>query len=267
MTRPARGALTRRWGATLAAMRAVAALSLGLAAGGCQSGKSEAPPPAAARPASGSSRPAASAPAAPAAPAPAHVQLPRSPATPPHRTVRPLGRAQLERLAAAAFPGFAREDHDTYYGSVEVRHVTQTRPRLGVTVTIGPCTRARACPAMDLARWTARRDELARQLPKELVGRPDTRFEIGARALAGAPAIYTYQLGYAAGTDANDQPSIDYSDAYTLYYNDGVNQVRVMAHYLDDAVGGIDQLLALAPPEDLEKLAVAFASFYVHAWN
>jgi hypothetical protein len=40
-----------------------------------------------------------------------------------------------------------------------------------------------------------------------------------------------------------------------------------MAHYLDDAVGGIDQLRAIAPPEDLEKLAIAFASFYVHAWN
>jgi len=247
-------------------MRGVVALCLGLAAVGCQSGKSE-PPPAAARAASGSSGPVASATADPAAPAPAHIKLPRSPATPVRRTTRPLDRDRLERLSAAAFPDFAREDHDTDDGSVEVRHVTQTRPRLGVTVRIGPCTKSRACPAMDLAGWAARRDELARQLPKELVGRPDTRFEIGARALAGAAAIYTYQLGYSAGTDDKDQPSIDYSDAYILYYNDGVNQIRVMAHYLDDAVGGIDQLLAIAPPEDLEKLAVAFASFYVHGWD
>jgi hypothetical protein len=57
-----------------------------------------------------------------------------------------------------------------------------------------------------------------------------------------------------------------YSDAYTIYYNDGINQIRVVASYADDAVPGIDQLLALAPQEDLEKLAVAFASYYVHEW-
>jgi hypothetical protein len=46
-----------------------------------------------------------------------------------------------------------------------------------------------------------------------------------------------------------------------------VNQIRVNAAYLDDAVGGIDHLLAVAPPEDLEKLAVAFLEFYVHEWH
>ena len=120
---------------------------------------------------------------------------------------------------------------------------------------------------MELAGWTARRDELAHQLPQALLGRPDTRFEIGARAIAGAPAIYTYQLGYTTGTDEKDQPSADYTDAYVVYYNDGTNQLRVMAHYLDDAVGGIDPLVAIAPPEDLERLAVAFASFYVRTWK
>jgi len=32
-------------------------------------------------------------------------------------------------------------------------------------------------------------------------------------------------------------------------------------------IGGIDKLLAVAPPEDLEKLAVAFMSFYLHEWK
>ena len=86
-------------------------------------------------------------------------------------------------------------------------------------------------------------------------------------ALPISPAIYSYQLGYAAEIDHNDPAAVDYGDAYIVYYNDGVNQIRVIAHYLDDAAGGIDQLLAAAPPEELEKLAVAFASFYVHAWN
>lgn len=211
--------------------------------------------------------PAAPSPSTAEPPAPAHVKLPRSPTTPARRSRAILNARQLSWLASVAFPDFDRQDRSAARGTIEVRHVTQTRPRLGVTVTIGPCIPRIVCPPMKLARWTGRRDELLGQLPRELRGRPDTRFEIGARTLAGAPAIYTYQLGYASGSDEHDQPSIDYSDAYILYYNDGINQMRVMAHYLDDAVGGLDQLLAVAPPEDLEKLATAFASFYVHAWN
>jgi hypothetical protein len=193
--------------------------------------------------------------------------LPRSPATPLRRTARRLPRPKLDWLAAVTFPDFNRQERRAAQGSIEVRHVTQSRPHLGVTVTIGPCLTRAACPPMTLARWSARHDELLGQLPRELRNRPDTRFEIGAHALNGAPAIFTYQLGYSSGKDETDQPSLDYSDAYTLYYNDGINQIRVMAHYVDDPVGGIDRLLAVAPPEDLEKLAVAFASFYVHAWN
>ncbi|HEX8111942.1 MAG TPA: hypothetical protein VF516_29620, partial [Kofleriaceae bacterium] len=162
---------------------------------------------------------------------------------------------------------FEREDQGTTSGVVLFRHTTRSRPHLAVSVVMGPCSAQRACQAMDLASWTARQGELRGQLPKELRSRPDTRFEIGVRAIAGAPAIYTYQLGYAGGVDEKDQPSADYTDAYVLYYSDGINQIRVMAHYVDDALGGIPQLLAIAPPDDLEKLAVAFASFYLHAWQ
>jgi hypothetical protein len=265
------------------------AFSLALA-GGCQAGQRDPPPTAGASllaagaplPAAGAPLPAAGSPSlavcepsttadslagleAPAV-APVHVKLPRSPATPPRRTTRRLGRAQLDWLAAVPFPDFDRQARSAPAGSVEVRHVTHTRPRLGVTVTIGPCSSRTTCPPMKLGYWAARRAALLGQLPGKLRSRPDTRFEIGARALSGVPAIYTYQVGYSAGTDNKDQPAVDYSDAYIVYFNDGVNQIRVMAHYLDDAVG-LDQLLASAPPEELEKLAVAFASFYVHAWN
>jgi hypothetical protein len=258
-------------------MRGVAALAVALAMtpglgaeAGCQSRRTDPPPAPAATPGAAATSPAGSAADAAAQAVPAHVRLPRSPDVPARPTTRPLTRAELDRLSAVEFPDFEREDRGAAPDPVElveVRHTTKTRPRLAVTVAIGPCTRARACPAMALAGWTARRDELARQLPAALIGRPETRFEIGARTIAGAPAIYTYQLGYAAGTDDKDQPSADYSDAYVVYYNDGRNQLRVMAHYVDDAVGGIDQLLAIAPPEDLEKLAVAFASFYVRSWT
>jgi hypothetical protein len=242
----------------------------------CQSGKSAPPPPA-----SAPARTAAPIPVAPAAPGspaagtgataspvePAHIKLPRSPDAPVRPTRRPLDAAVLGRLAATEFPGFEREDQGAAAGVVRFRHTTRSRPHLAVSVVIGPCSARPACPAMDLASWTARQDELRGQLPNELRGRPDTRFEIGARAIAGAPAIYTYQLGYAGGIDEKDQPAADYTDAYVVYYNDGTNQIRVMAHYVDDALGSLAQLLAIAPPDDLEKLAVAFASFYLHAWQ
>jgi hypothetical protein len=184
---------------------------------------------------------------------------------------------------------------------VEVRHTTATRPKIGVTVTIDACPRiprgkrpapakvaapakplspakqaaaARLaastpppCTAMALEPWQAKGDELKQFLSKELIARPDTQFEVGVREFLGVTAIYTYQLGYYFGKDEHDQPIGDYSDAYVLYYNDGINQIRVNAHYRDDALGGRDQLLAVAPRGDLEKLAVAFMNFYIHEWK
>jgi hypothetical protein len=215
---------------------------------------------------------------------PGHVTLPRTPSTPPHRTIRPLGRKELERLSALEFKDFDRQERGVTDRFVEVRHSTKTRPILGVTVTIEPCdppapsVRAarkaahrtapgRTCAPMELDAWKTRTAELKQFLSKQLIARPDTRFEVGTREVLGVPAIYTYQVGAFFGKDERDQPVGAYSDAYILYYNDGINQIRVNACYLDDSVGGIDKLLAVAPPEDLEKLAVAFMSFYLHAWK
>jgi hypothetical protein len=241
------------------------ALIAAAAAGACQRDRT-APPPAA-----GSARPAPAAaasrgPAEPPAAVPAHVRLPRSPDAPIAATRRPLERDQLDRLVAVEFADFERRAPDAYKGLVEVRHTTRSRPRLGVAVIAGPCSEAAACPAIEPAAWTARRDELLRQLPEALRAHPDTRLDIAPLRVAGAAAIGVFELGYASQVDDHDQPAIDYIDAFVIHYNDGVNQLRVTASYADDA-GGIDQLLALAPREDLERLATAFASYYLHAWN
>jgi hypothetical protein len=125
----------------------------------------------------------------------------------------------------------------------------------------------RACVPMRLAAWKARGDLLSQFLSKELAARADTRFEVGTRSLAGITAISTYQLGHFFGKDDRDQPVGAYSDAYVLHYNDGINRIRIIASYLDDAVASKDQLLALAPRADLERMAVAFLSFYLHEWK
>ena len=195
---------------------------------------------------------------------PGAVRLPRSTEAPFRPTTRPLTHDQLARLAAIEHADFERSERDAPGGAVEVRHTTRARPKLGVTVTIEPCG---PCLAMDVARWQPPRDELARSLPPTLRDRPDTRVTLAARPIGGATAIALTALGAASGADEHGQPTRDYVDAYTLEYNDRVNRIRVTASYLDDAIGGVDGLVAIAPPEDLEKLAVAFLGFYVRQWR
>lgn len=208
----------------------------------------------------------------------AHVTLPKSPSTPIKRSAKPFTRKQREWMSAFRFKDFDRQARATNDEFTEFRHTTLTRPKLSVTVKLDACKRGKrparkgapepsACMPMDLEAWKARSDELKQSLSAELIARPDTRFEVGARELFGMPAIYTYQLGYFFGQDDKGQPAGDYSDAYVLHYNDGVNQIQVVAAYVDDPVGGKDQLVALAPQEDLERLAVAFTSFYLHRWH
>ncbi|HSR98338.1 MAG TPA: hypothetical protein VLM79_14875 [Kofleriaceae bacterium] len=282
------------------------ALGIALEAG-CQNGPPPPAPAPAAQPAPSAATPAASSavPAGAArdpagsddgfvgestrAPGPvpeaAHVTLPRTTSEPPNRTARPLPRKELARLAALEFPDFDRQERGLADRFVELRHTTRTRPILGVTVTIEPCdappsgkparqTRTKraaapshTCAPMELDAWKAKGDELKQFLSKQLAARPETRFEVGTRDVLGAPAIFTYQLGADFGKDESEQPVAAYSDAYILYYNDGVNQIRINASYLDDAVGGVERLAAIAPKEDLEKLAVAFMSVYLHEWR
>ena len=69
---------------------------------------------------------------------------------------------------------------------------------------------------------------------------------------------------YQQGKDQNG-PVGAFSNAYALYYNDNVNQIRVVSEYKDDWQTRED-LMRIAPREDLEKLARAFLDAYTHAW-
>jgi hypothetical protein len=191
-----------------------------------------------------------------------HVRLPRFSDAAIRRTTQPLSAAQLARLAAIEHADFERQDRGSLATSVEVRHTTRTRPLLAVTVQIAPCE---PCAALDTS--AQRRAERVAELPAALRDRPDTRVELATRQVAGVTAVATYELGAAFGTDEHGQPAGDYLDAYRLDYHDGVNRIRVTASYVDDAVGSVDRLRAIAPPADLEKLAVAFLGFYLHQWQ
>jgi hypothetical protein len=191
------------------------------------------------------------------------LDLPKSSRSAPRKTTKPLDRAQYEKMSALEYPGWERDVRSLNDRGLEVRYKTAARPVLSVTLTVSPCF---DCIPPDLPKWKAKEDALKNTLLPELRERKDTVFEVGEVKLAGAPLIFTYQLahGYAADEDQNRQGP--YSNAYTVYHNDGINQIRVLAQYADDPVATRDELVGLAPRDDLQMIALAFLDAYTHAW-
>ena len=140
----------------------------------------------------------------------------------------------------------------------------------------------------------------------ELIAAPDTVFELGTTELNGTPMIFQYQLaqtqptpmpgtepagsagsgsatkaakaakpapppkaagsGSSAAAPAVEPGSYAWSHAYTLYYNDGQNQIRVVAEYKDDPLITKEAMAEQVPRADLENVAQAFIDVYTQAW-
>jgi hypothetical protein len=189
--------------------------------------------------------------------------LPHGPGTPPLKTTRKLVRADFEKLSELQYPGFTKQVHALNDVILEMRQKTNDHPRLWATVTIEPCG-ADDCWPMDLDTWKKHEPEL-KKLLGTLDGQPDVDWEIGKTELHGQPLIYTYQLGQHAGSGEGGG-SLAFTNAYILYFNDGVNKMRVVAEYKDDPVKSKEILAQQAPKGDLESLAIAFFDAYSHAW-
>jgi hypothetical protein len=96
---------------------------------------------------------------------------------------------------------------------------------------------------------------------------PDITWEMGMTKMNGAPVVYTYQVGTSAGSGSATigGEGFSFTDNYVAYYNDGVNQIRVVGAYKDDPASKND-LIKMAPKDDLQALALAFLDVYTHAW-
>jgi len=181
--------------------------------------------------------------------------------TPPKKTAAKLAEADFMRMSKFDHAGFTKRVRNTANG-LDVRYSTD-RPRIGTTVTITPCF---TCPEMTLEKWKEREDsDLKFLLGEELRNRPDTTWEMGTVDLHGQMLIYTYQVGHYFGKDDLGNPHAAYSDAYALYFNDGINQIRVVSEYQDAPVSR-DEMLSVAPKDDLARLALGFIDYYTHAW-
>jgi hypothetical protein len=191
------------------------------------------------------------------------LDLPKSSRSAPIKTTRPLEKARYEEMSSLDYPGWAKEVRYLGEEALEVRYRTEARPNLSVTIAASPCF---DCIPLELPRWKAKEAALRNLLPPELRERKDTVFEIGEVKLASAPVIYTYQLAHGYLPDGDQQRQGPYSNAYVAYYNDGINQIRVIAQYADDPVATRDELMNLAPKGDLQRIALAFLDAYTHAW-
>jgi hypothetical protein len=197
-------------------------------------------------------------------PAPANDDPPVPPSnSKPIAKSAPYSLDTGKKLAELKFPGFELKVRGTTEKGFEVRHLTEKHPKIAVTVSILPCFN---CTEMSVEKWKSQTDGLKLLVQPELRDRPETDFEVGEVNLAGTKMIYSYQAGQYFGKDDNGNPIGAYTDAYAVYYNDGVNQIRVVAEFKDDPRATKEDMLALVPRAKIEKLAKGFMDAYAHAW-
>jgi hypothetical protein len=206
------------------------------------------------------------------------IVLPHSDGSPIKPTTAKIDPETMQKLQNMTWRGFAAKPHgfNADKGMMEMQQRTTDHPTIWAIITIAPCTETTVLPAclpMDLSKWNSepRYTELRNILPEALRKQPDTIFEVGVGAVASAKMIFTYQLGqsvsHPGGTGSNFDPGgFSFTDAFFLYYNDGVNQIRVVAEYKDDPKSSKEKMAEVAPKADLENVARAFMDAYVHAW-
>lgn len=187
------------------------------------------------------------------------IALPHGTGLPPIKTTKPVDVEIFNKLAKLTYTGFQfeRRGNDKV---VELRHMTEDHPKILTTAVIKPC--ADDCTPIDLDKWKAKGDALKEFLAPDLRTAPDTVFEVAKTDINGAPMIYTYQLGQAFKKDGSGT----YTEMYVLYYNDGINQIRVESHYADDPLKSKEDLAKLVPKEDLENVAKGFMDAFTQAW-
>lgn len=186
--------------------------------------------------------------------------LPRGDGTPPKKTTTPLTKADFERLSKIEYPGFDLDVRQVGDKVVELRYKTKDHPRLWAVVTIQPCL---DCIPMELDKWKAKTEELKVTLAG-LKDEPDVTFEVGETNIASQRIMYTYQVGTGTHKDVGGD-AFGFTNNLNAYYNDGVNQIKVVAAYKDDPASK-EELMKLAPKMDLLVLALGFLDAFTHQW-
>ncbi|MEO8843091.1 MAG: hypothetical protein ABI591_29250 [Kofleriaceae bacterium] len=202
------------------------------------------------------------------------IVLPHGDGSPPKKTTAPLTLDELIALQRRNYKGFQSQPHaiSAERGS-EIAYLTEDHPRIVTTITIAPCSDKAVlggCVPINLGAWTARTGELKKMVPPDLRDLPDTKFEVGVVKFHATDLIYTFQVGQTSGVkttgSAAGRTYIEYTYAYILYYNDGHNQIRVVAEVKDSANAGRTKMVTDTPPSDLANTAQAFFDATTQLW-
>jgi hypothetical protein len=175
--------------------------------------------------------------------------------TPPVKTTKPIDAAKAQELAKRDFPSWGREVRNADDKGVDLLYMSETHPIVVIAVNASKCF---DCLPMEESKWKAKSDALRYVIGPELKDHRDTTWEMGMTDIAGTPYAFTYHVAF-DGAGA-------YSTAYAVYYNDGVNMIRVIASYGDAPPKSRDAMVAWATRQNLEQVAKGFMDEFVHAW-
>jgi hypothetical protein len=200
------------------------------------------------------------------------IVLPHGTGKPPVKTTEPLPLKKLLELQQRTWNGFEAQPHAINPDKgMEVQHITKDKPKITATITVAPCSDEAVlgpCKPMQLALWQADEAHLKMMIPDEL--RTDAKFEVGTVKFHTADLIYTFQLGQTNGTFSKGSNAgmayVAFTYAYILYFNDGVNQIRVVAEYKDAPMANIGEMQKVVPREDLENTAKGFFDAFTALW-
>ena len=190
------------------------------------------------------------------------LRLPKLAGTPPVKTTKPIDAAKAQELAKIEFESFTRDVRVADAKGIDLRYFTKARPTIMVTVNATKCF---DCLPMEESKWRAKSDALKYLIGPELKDHRDTTWELGMTEIAKTPYAWTYHVAYNVAPDTIGVAG-SYATAYAIYYNDGVNMIRVVAEYKDDAPKSREAMLAMTPKQDLEQIAKAFVDVFDHAW-
>ena len=165
-----------------------------------------------------------------------------------------VDRATLDAISKASFGGgevkVQRLDDDSLSVTLTPKVAAGKGPQR-VRFQVDKCLN---CVPMDKAQWEARKAELLLLVPAEIRDKPDTIYEIGEASVAGLKVVYIYQAG--VHVVPNDTQTV--SHAYTLRWNDGVNQIFVQAWDISSPTSAsVAHLVTVVPRADLEAQAAA----------
>jgi hypothetical protein len=190
----------------------------------------------------------------------AGFDLPKLTGTPPIKLDHHIDPAVLKKMSELKFNGFNADVRAVNERNLWVYQKTIDRPIVRASIRVWPCE---GCWPIDLAKWQEKKEEVKRAYMTELLANdPNTKFEMGETDLAGAKMIWTYQLGQMHDATGHGE----FTHTYVLYYNDGVNECRVISEFKDDMQKTPEDMVKWVPREDLENMARAFMDVYTHAW-